>query len=193
VASDDLIQASGVVLLAGGDILVPGRIGHTPRGDDRTGSPLTLLCGGGMVLGGALPSGVVLATEPTGRVWGTLQGRAVRVRVAPMAAAPPERAGLRAEAVTEWMALPTAHGPIEDIVAVGASPGLRVEVQIAPADASNPSRPAADSGLFGAPQPLPLPDPLEVPPEAFVRFFLRADLEPGAPLPSLQALAVFAG
>ena len=189
-SAQSVIDAAGAALLAGGDILALGQIRHEPAaGDESAGSPLTLLCGGGLLLGGRIPAHTVLATEVGGQVAGTAQGGPIRVTVAPMDSAPGTR--LEAAAVTEWRPVPNALEGAVEVELGGAAEGVRVEMQVALPDPSNPARPAEDDGVLGAPVPVPLLSPLAIPPAGFVRFFLRGVVEPGRPPPSLGSIIVF--
>ncbi|MEM7198809.1 MAG: Ig-like domain-containing protein [Planctomycetota bacterium] len=190
-AVDVLLDASGVAILAGGDILIPGQIRHQPAaGGASGGSPLSLIAGGGLMLNGRLPPATILATEPSGRVAGAVQGDPIRVAIAPMRRRVAAGLALETAAVTPWLPLPSGAGEALDVVLGGVRGGLAVEVQAAPADPRQPALPALD--LVEAPRRLPLRSPLAVPPAGFVRFFLSARLRPGEALPSLDSITVLA-
>ncbi len=190
VALPALVDGSGSVLLAAGDILMLGQIRHEAVvGARPAGSPLTLVCGGGMVLGGRLPLRTVLATEPGGHVAGAAQGSPIRVTVASLSKPLPPGPPLAAAAVTEWLRLPARRMDAVE-VELGGADGVEVEVQVAVGDPSNPARALDDQAMLHAPVRVPLVAPLSLPPAGFVRFFLRGTVKAGEKLPSLASISL---
>lgn len=191
IAASDIASSAGAALVAGGDITVQGRIVHLPSREraPRTGSPLALLAGGDLWLpGGRLPARITLAREPGDRVHGEARSGAIPVATAPMTPDLPPGISLRAAAATEWFRLPITHYRRVEIELRDVEGDLRVQVQSAPPDAADPSRPSRD-GLL-APVPLPMKEPLNVPPGGFVRFHLEARVHAGESAPSIGGLTV---
>jgi hypothetical protein len=191
LTATELSSAASVIVIAGGDMEIRGRIVHEPRPGEaaKSGSPVTLLAGGDLFLTGArLPPLAVLATEPEGRLRGDAPASLNAIRVAPMIPELPAGTTLPVEAATGWYRIPlTPHGQIE-IEAKGVQGDLRLHVQVAPADPSEPARPSAD--VRNTPVPLPLASPLTVPPGGFLRFVLEGRASAGAPLPAVESLVV---
>lgn len=191
VPASQILEAAGVALIAAGEIVVRGRIEGPGASDEaRTGSsPLTLLSGGDLwLLGGRVPTGITLATEPGRRVHGEAGSGANPVPAAPMKSELPPGVTLRAAAATEWFRLPFTHYRRIEIELEDVRGDLRVQVQVASADASDPERPSRDA--LPAPVPLPLKESLSVPPGGFVRFHFEATVHSGEPAPSIGGLTV---
>ena len=184
----EILSASGAGLVAGGDIRVSGRVVRQPLGTHE-GSPLTMLAGGDLWLpGGRVPGRVTLAFEPGGRVIGEARSGAIPVAATPMTPELPPGVTVRAAAMSEWFRLPVTHYRRVEIELHDVRGDLQVQVQAAPPDAADPTRPSREPLL--APVELPLKAPLEVPPGGFVRFRLEAGVQAGEPVPSVGGLTV---
>ncbi len=190
VAAARLIEECGAVVVAGGDILVAGAIRDGDAVDGEAGSRLLLIAGGGIGLVGTVPPRTVLATDDRGAVAGSSQQSVLWVRLAPMLGAWGGPGAVRAAAVTSWIPLPRGATRVREVVAAG-DPGVRVSLQFAAPDATAPGRPADAEGQLSPPLGLPLSAAVEVPSGGFVRFFLTADVHPGAPLPTLRSVTLY--
>ena len=188
VPAAEILEAAGVALVAGGDIVVRGRIATAEDRSD-VDSPVTLLCGGDLwLLGGRVPARITLATEPGRGVHGEARSGANPVQAVPMTPDLPPGTKMRAAASTEWLRLPVTHHRRIEVELDDVRGDLKLSVQVAPADASDLDRPSRDA--LPAPVPLPLKAPLVIPPGGFVRFHLEAQVEAGKPAPSIGGLTV---
>jgi hypothetical protein len=184
VSAADIIEQSGCTLLAGGDIIVRGRIVHAAGSATSSQSPLSLVAGGELVLTGRIPPRTVIG----GKVVGQVQApEPVTVRLHP--SLPPTAGPLRAAAWTAWRKLPAYHRGMVAGRAIGVAGGLRVHVQTAPADPLDPTRPDERPEVLR--RSTPLNEGFEPPPGSFVRFRLEADLDGGgSEVPSVQSLVL---
>lgn len=179
-APERVLERVSAAVVAGGEIIITGEVEFEyPVGDEEVG--LALLAGGGIALGGRLPPGTMLVTEPDAGVVGAA-GRAVRwSRMAALPSDVPDGMAMAAEAASEWLPLRGISLLTEVQTVAGA--GVTLEVQLAPPDALNPSRPIDDERLLPREVRLPLREPLAVPKNGFVRLLLRAQVQAGAPVP----------
>ena len=185
-------EAVAAAIVAGGDIKVGGTSPAAGarilvEGQRRGRCGLALIAGGRFEMAGELPADTVLGTDNPDRVVPGVVS-SVRVLVDMPRELPPGVRSLRAAAVTEWFRLPQYQlEPI--LVAADHDPGIRVQVQIADPDPMNPARPSPLAEHRSVPAVLPLAEPLDVPPGAFVRFILRGDVGAGE-LPEVRRLAI---
>lgn len=186
MSAQELVEGSGVALIAGGDVTVSGSVVRDAGPGDRTGAPFAVLCGGRARLFGRIPAGCVLAPENL-----VLEGAAALAKIvrAPLTRAAPPGAATVAEAWTPWLPLPRGRTRADEVRIEGLVGKLAVAVQLAPPNPLDASRPVEDESCMTQPLPLPLTVPLEWTPGSHVRFLLRAELAPGQPLPEIAGIA----
>jgi len=185
-----LTAAAGTAGISGGDILVFGQIRHRWTSPvPSVGSSLALIAGGVLWVSGGVPPQTILASEPETPLAGVLHADALQATVVGMQRDLPPGVEVMAEAVTGWLPLrPSVDGTVE-VLAIGASPGLHVEVQLASSDPSDPGRPNPREPLL-VPVSVPTSAQLHVPSNGLVRFFLSGKVVSGQPLPSLDGVVV---
>ena len=196
IGTRELLDDAHVALVAGADLEITGAIVHEVSGSDRDrgASPVTLLCGGRLMLGktASLPAGTVCATAGGGQ---RQESQSASPHTVPVVAwmRPTPAAGTVLEAVawTPWMQIPESQSGAIEPQLIGANGDLRVAVQVADPDPLA-VRPLDDPQLLRPAVPLPLDRTLFAPAGSFVRFELRAQVRAGAPLPSLERISVFA-
>ena len=185
IAVQDLIDGSGVAVIAGGDVTVSGSIRRDGALGSATGSPFSIICGGRVRLFGRIPAGVVLAPENL-----VLEGSAALAKIvrAPMRRATPDAGNWVAEGWTPWLPLPHGRTRADEARLEGEIGSLAAAVQLAPPNPFDASHPIEDPGLVTQPLPLPLVLPLEWTPGSHVRFLLRAELRAGQQLPEVSGI-----
>ncbi|MEZ5963393.1 MAG: hypothetical protein R3F56_06050 [Planctomycetota bacterium] len=181
-----LTGVAGCVILAAGDVEVTGRVTHVNE-HEPMGSPLALVAGGRLMLQGRVPPGTVCACE------GEMVGDHLSARIGVIRMRP-GYSGLipvTAEAHTPWVRVPAwAQGAI---VArpEAADPGIEVLWQTAPADSIDADRADRRTDLWS--QPRPVGEDLVGVGGQYVRFLLRARVEPGVRrLPGLRGVTLSA-
>ncbi len=172
VRDENLDGLAGCVVVAAGDIEITGRVEHVHERAPM-GPAFALVAGGRLALHGRVPPGTICASE--GGVVGNMQSsvfRPLRLR--------PGYSGLTAVlavAYTPWLPMPLW---VQDGVvgtAIEADPGVEVLWQSAPPNAIDGNRVDQRRDTWSSPRPLN--EPLVGGAGLFVRFVLRARLEPG--------------
>jgi hypothetical protein len=182
---DSLHAVAGCSILAAGDIEISGRISHVQE-NEPMGAPLALVAGGNLALHGRIPPGTICACE--GELTGELQS--ARPWVIHMRPGFAGLSAVTAQAYTPWVRLPAwVQG------AVTAKPiadeGVEVLWQVAPPDSIDGTK--VDRRPDHWSQPRPSSEPLVGVPGQFVRFLLRARVEPGVRrLPSIAGVVLTA-
>lgn len=181
---ESLLRASGVAIVAGGEISIAGEV--VAEGEPR-GSPLTLVTGADLRIDGRLPPHVVAGLEP-GRELHGLATALTRLALRLTPGLPPG-VQMQAAARTEWLPLPERFSGRIGASLEDATDGMEAWLQIARPLTLVDGVPRFDPSAASAPVALPLRDPLEVRPGAYVRVVL-AGVVRGEHSPSLRGFRV---
>lgn len=183
---DSLTGIAGCVILAAGNIEVTGRFVHVNE-KERMGPPLALVAGGRLVMRGRTPPGTICACE--GELVGDLQS--ARLGSIRMRSGYSGLVAVTAQAHTAWVRMPSWVQSAVVASADAADAGVEVLWQTAPPDSIDPTRFDRRPDLWS--QPRPISEEIVGAAGQFVRFLLRARVEPGmSRLPGLAGISLSA-
>jgi hypothetical protein len=183
-----LLEDSFVSLLASGDIEISGRVESYL--DSASGSPVTMISAGTMLLEGSLAPQVVLAPDDPSMIRGAVESP-IPVPQAMQVGLHPD-SSFTAEAFTEWFPLGAHNSSQVQFELQGMRGDLEVHAQLAPPHAVRDGEPHVAAESLRQLMKLSTGTVLEANSGWFLRFRLRAKLQPGEDaLPSLRRILVY--
>jgi|GEM_PF-2712367 len=187
----DLVELAPVSVVAAGPVSVEGSIVHVGElGPTQTA--LLLASATGLVLNGSLPLKTMLVAESSpGASGATIEGALGPAQVYPatFTAGLAPGSAFNVEALLPWKQLPSyVDGGLLQIEA--ASSGLQVEWQSTPADPIRGASPDLSAGRMGRWQVVRGGDVVVTGAGGFIRLRLRAALQSGEALPTIERLRV---
>ncbi|MGE0142958.1 MAG: Ig-like domain-containing protein [Planctomycetota bacterium] len=183
---DELLRSAGVALVCGGDFTLGPRA-SIEVSRERDGSPLTILLGGVPTFLGTAPPQLVVGLPVGSRIVGALESPVILPTA--LTRGVPETAVITAKAVSQWIPIGGEAAAAIDVATNDLRGAMRVAVQAAPADLSDPARPRPSAQSHSPPRSLPLAAPLAIPRGGFVRVLVEADVT-SHDWPSLGGLAI---